>query len=184
MADDLGAKVKALHEELDAQAEPHAGYKAVKEWVDKASGFFRLNYSRGTTSGPKTREKFEDAAELYLKGVGWDIKNKQQAASIMRGWLGDNLNAVLEAIKIDDLDEITNLLKDAYIVGTSNAKLSSTVARIGELPSDSKIAFGKEGVKQLGGDDYVTVATNPGQYMLDLTAKRRAADAYTHKKAA
>ena len=185
MADDLGSTVAALHKELDEQSEPHADYKAVKDDVDKASGLFRSNYSRGTTKGPKTREKFEDAAALYLKGVGWDVKGKQQSASIMRGWLGDDNYAVIQdAIKRDDIDEIMKLLKDAYIAGTSSAKLLSTTAKIGELPPDSRIDLGKKGVEGLGGTDYVAVATNPVQYSRDLGRKKAIADAYTHEKAA
>ena len=160
-----------LFNEVDALTEPNAIFEEVRPRIDPASEALRAQYTRGTVQGPEVIDRFEDAAKIYLEAAGVTIENgdKRQYASIMRNYLGDNLNAVLEAIKIDDLDELAKLFKDGLVSGTSSANLQSTVSRITSLASDKLVAFGRAAAEKIGGTDYVSVIRDIPGYIMTLT---------------
>lgn len=169
-----------LFDEVDALTEPNAVFEEVKPSIDTASGALRAQYTRGTVQGPKVIDRFEDATKIYLEAAGVTIGNgdKRQYANIMRNYLGDNLNAVLEAIKIDDLDELAKLFKEGLVSGTSSANLQSTVSRILSLASDKLVAFGRAAAEKVGGNDYVAVIRDVPSYIRSLTQVKAVQQSY------
>ena len=171
-----------LLEALDKQTEPYAAWKApgVKEQIQKSTAVVRAkaDYTK-EVKGPEIREKFEaySTDALTAAGLGGNGDPKMLAHQF-RLDLGDHYSEFHEALKMGDSDTMGKLTKDALENKVGVAQLESIIERMSLLTPDARIGLGKKLVAKVGGKDYVSAITNPGQLAQTLTRQKAMAEAY------
>lgn len=171
-----------LLEALDKQTEPYAAWKAlgVKEQIQKGTAVVRAkaDYTK-EVKGPELTDKIEAYATDFYTAAGMGGNgDPKMLAHQLRVDLGDHYGELREALKIGDPDTAGKLTKDAFENRVGAAQLESIIEKIGSLAPDARIGLGKKLVAQVGGKDYVSAITNPGQLAQTLTRQKAMAEAY------
>lgn len=170
-----------LLEALDKQTEPYAAWKApgVKEQIQKGTAAVRAADYTKEVKGPKLTDQIERyATDFYTAANMAGNGEPKMLAHQLRVDLGDHYVELREALKIGDPDTAGKLTKDAFENRVGTAQLESIIERIGSLAPDARIELGKKAVAKVGGTDYVTAITNPGQLAQTLTRQKAMAEVY------
>lgn len=179
--------VDELVKELEGQSEVGFAFRGSKGQTQKGTATTRgkADYSAETT-GPELENKVQNyALDLYSAMGEAGNKNKIMLAHNLKTLLGEgtggHYNEFEEAMKIGDVDEANNLIKNALTQKYGTAYASSTISKVTHLPVEERIKFGKAAIGKVGGGatDYALAATNPGAVLGALSRARQAA--YTFK---
>ena len=168
-----------LLEELEKETEPHAAFRAGKKELQKGTAAVRAKADYTTeVKGPELIERAEAyATDLYTAmGRSGNQDPKMLAYNLKRA-LGDKYSPFLSALKVGDVDTANQLTRAAYEEEVGNAKLESIIQKLGQLPPDSRIRFGRKVVRGLG-TDYFKAAAEPGILVQSLTDQKRIAERY------
>jgi len=189
---DLGSITLQLFERVKTITKPGEIFESERSNIEYASEEFKKQFARGKTEGPATIEKFEDAAKLYMELSGYKIENgdKSRYASLMIDWLGgensQNYAEVIEAIRMDDRDDIVKFFKDAYISNSMNSEARSIRRLILSLPGEAKEAIGNKFKNLLDNDsslglDVYKILENITGYIDSVTRKNRMIQNFSYK---